>query len=279
MSIYIASGKEIPYSFGKNYKVIIVGAKSKEHKNFKFCYDDEGVSISEKNPYYCELTALYWVWKNTNDEIVGLNHYRRFFWLANPNLRCEQKNIMDYRELPDMIDASNVDRILEKYDIILPMKRFYLDGVEKQYQLNNRKTDYDVTRDVVHDLCPEYLPSFENVSLGTGLYVCNMFIMKRRYFNQYMEWLFPILFEVEKRIAIPYDDTYQRRVFGFLAERLLNVFVLYNKLTVKELPMIFVSENYSQDSYIGLKYELQRKFPALSKKIYSSYQIIKSVLR
>lgn len=97
-----------------------------------------------------------------------------------------------------MIDASNVDRILEKYDIILPMKRFYLDGVEKQYQLNNRKTDYDVTRDVVHDLCPEYLPSFENVSLGTGLYVCNMFIMKRRYFNQYMEWLFPILFEVEK---------------------------------------------------------------------------------
>ncbi len=278
MSIYIASGNEIDCPFGKDYKVIIVGARGKEHRNPEYCYDDTGISISEKNPYYCELTALYWIWKNTNDEIVGLNHYRRFFWLSKPDLKYVQKNIMDYKNLSDLIDAQSVNKILEKSDIILPTKRLFLDGVEKQYQINHRKKDYDTMRRVICELYPEYLPAFEHVSIGQGVYPCNMFIMKRNCFNKYMEWLFSILFEVEKRIVIPYQDTYQRRVFGFLAERLLNVFVLHHKLRIKELPMIFVSEEYHSDICIGWKYKVERRFPDFSRRIYPFYKRIKNIL-
>ena len=41
-----------------------------------------------------------------------------------------------------------------------------------------------------------------------------------------MQLLFPILENTEKKITLP-TDTYQARVFGFLAERLFSAFVIY----------------------------------------------------
>ena len=55
-----------------------------------------------------------------------------------------------------------------------------------------------------------------------------------------MKWLFSILSEVEKNIP-PKDDVYQNRTFGFMSERLFNVFLEYKKCKVKELPIIFLT--------------------------------------
>jgi hypothetical protein len=75
-----------------------------------------------------------------------------------------------------------------------------------------------------------------------GLSHFNMFITKKNIFDNYCEWLFRLLFEVEKDVKIsPY--TYQARVFGFMSERLLQLYVVHNKLNVKYLPFYFITND------------------------------------
>lgn len=71
------------------------------------------------------------------------------------------------------------------------------------------------------------------------MYTNNMFIANRKIFTEYMTWLFSIIEEMEKRIDEPDGD--DPRIFGFLSERLLNLYVGHNRLKVKEVPMIFIN--------------------------------------
>ena len=80
---------------------------------------------------------------------------------------------------------------------------------------------------------------------GTKLHLFNMFVMKREDFDRYMKWLFDILFELEKRIDISNYDSYQKRVFGFLSERLWNIWLDQEKLSTYELKVINIEgENF-----------------------------------
>ena len=52
------------------YLPLHVGKAGKEEMGF--AGDDTGENISRKNPYYCELTGLYWLWKNVHTDYKGL---------------------------------------------------------------------------------------------------------------------------------------------------------------------------------------------------------------
>lgn len=69
------------------------------------------------------------------------------------------------------------------------------------------------------------------------MYAYNMFVMSSNHFNEYMTWLFAVLEEAESRIDVSKYDAYNQRLFGFLSERLLNVWVNARKLRVKEYPV------------------------------------------
>ena len=73
-----------------------------------------------------------------------------------------------------------------------------------------------------------------------------MFITKWEYFDAYSEWLFDILFEVERRVP-PIDDPVQSRIYGYMSERLINVFCEYHHLHVKHIPLIMPLDNYQDN--------------------------------
>ena len=121
--------------------------------------DDMDENISEKNPYYCELTGLYWAWKNLKDaEVVGLVHYRRYFTAKSPFFR------RGHEPLRCILTYGELDNLLAQYDLLVPKKRIY--AVETLYSHYAHTFDghqLDETKRIVAALYPDYLDSLDRV--------------------------------------------------------------------------------------------------------------------
>lgn len=196
--------------------------------------DNSGINISNKNKNYCELTALYWIWKNigiSKYDYIGLDHYRRHFTTAI--LKSKSSPILSSKELGDFLKKNAVD-------IILPKKRHYwIETNYSQYVHAHHKEDLEITREAIKLLCPDFLPSYDNVMKKTNGHRFNMFIMRSDILNEYCTWLFPILEYVEEHIDISNYSDYDARIFGFIGERLLDVWLLKTNYTYKDISYIF----------------------------------------
>ena len=190
----------------------------------RFVRDDAGENISGKNPRYCELTALYWGWKNLDCEYLGLAHYRRHFRGAGP---CRT------------MTAAELDAALEKAPVLVTRPRDYrIETVESHYAHTFDGAHFDAVRATLAERQPGFLDAFERVLGGTRLHICNMAVMRRDVLDEYCTWLFDILFEVEKRLDVSGYSPSDQRVFGYLAERLLDVYVLNHHLRWVQCPVV-----------------------------------------
>ncbi len=190
--------------------------------------DDTGPNISAKNPNYCELTALYWGWKNLDAEYLGLAHYRRY--LAKPGLGRGRARLPSKKEL---------QRALQGCDILLPKKRHYwIETNYSQYVHAHHQQDLDVTRAILAESWKAYLPAFDEVMRRRSGHRFNMFVMQKELAQRYCTWLFAVLFELERRLDISSYNANDARVFGFVAERLLDVWLLQEGLPYRELPVL-----------------------------------------
>lgn len=230
--IYVITHKEFDFSIldSTYYRVLQVG-QGKKCTGVEL-WDDTGENISKKNAYYCELTGLYWIWKNSleeEDELTGLVHYRRFFTSKISYLVYQYFGIM-----PKNLSGNKIEKILKKYDIILPTPKATFKTINELYFIFHNGEDIEITRDAIKKVSPEYLSTFDKVMNMHHYFFGNMMICSRKLINTYSEWLFAILDEIETNIDIEkYDNEYQKRVFGFVAERLLQVWVIHNKLNIK----------------------------------------------
>ena len=219
--------------------------------------DSTGDNISDKNHIYSELTGWYWIWKNKKHDYVGTSHYRRYFTASNANIWChfsklllffvglkKKRHGLYYVSQPKfwlhkILSENEMKSILKKYDVILPQKKIFKYSVYDQYRKRHNEEDIKITRKILEDNYPDYLQAFDTVFNGRELYAFNMFIMPWQLFDNYMEWLFSILFKLEKKADIDLGDTYQKRVCAFMAERLKTVWVQHQNLKAKELPVLY----------------------------------------
>lgn len=229
------------------YLPIQVGASLSDDLGYQ--KDNEGINISEKNKNYCELTGLYWLWKNKiNDyDYIGLDHYRRYF--ASSNFGNKKDRIIDSKQLT---------KLLENNDVLLPRQRnYFIETNYTQYIHSHHKEDLDLTRQIIKDKYSDYLKSYDYVMNLTKGHRFNMFVMKSDILNDYCTWLFDILFELEKRLDISNYDKNDARVFGFVSERLLDVYIKRNNIAYKDIPYVYMEDINWIDK--GWKF-IKRKF-------------------
>lgn len=250
--IFVATHKNYWMPQNSMYKPIQVGCLNKE-KLFEIG-DDKGDNISCKNESFCELTALYWIWKNIKSDYVGLVHYRRYFDFKDTSyfLRERRISVAQIEEVEKFIGIEKLQKHIDEYDFILPKPGYAKEGVEKEYRKSHIDHDMDILKTIIVRLYPDYEKSMKKVLSGHKIYYCNMFFCKWDLFDEYMQWLFKILFEVERHITLS-KDPYQRRVFGFMAERLFNIYLFHNNYRIKELPIIYIDEKESGTKRVSLR--------------------------
>ncbi|MDC4186164.1 DUF4422 domain-containing protein [Loigolactobacillus coryniformis] len=199
------------------YLPIFVGKDLHPDVNHTFQGDNTGDNISIKNAHYNELTAIYWAWRNLAADAIGLVHYRRYLSLH------KQKN------LATILTQQQTESLLQQHDIVLPKKRdYYIESNYSHYVHAHHKEPLNLTRKIIEQDYPAYLNAFDQVMQRKSAHMFNMFIMKKRPFNEYCQWLFDILAKVEQNLDISDYNQYETRVYGFISERLLDVWLAVN---------------------------------------------------
>lgn len=169
--------------------------------------DNEGDNISIRNKEYCELTALYWIWKHDSSKYKGLCHYRRHFEFDETMLA----------------KLSNSD-----IDVVLTLPIFNFPSVGEVYKQDHILDDWNVMVKAIELIAPEYYTAAKQLQNGIYYYGYNMFVARREIFDDYCQWLFPILAYCEDHCGIK-GDKYQNRYIGFLAERLLSIYFTHHE--------------------------------------------------
>lgn len=256
IKIIIATHKKYTMPIDEMYLPVQVGSEGKE--NIGYTPDNTGNNISLKNSYYCELTGLYWAWKNLNADYIGLSHYRRHFTCSKKIPKTEKE------KFEILLNSKQANELLNDVDIILPKKRkYYIENLYDHYKHTMFIEPLDETRNIIKEQCPEYLPEFDKLHKRTSSHMFNMFVMKKEYLDQYCEWLFKILFELEKRVDPKQYDSFQARYLGRVSELLLDVWINTNKLNYKEVKVIDMQNvnwlkkgtAFLRAKFFGKKYE------------------------
>ncbi len=223
--------------------------------------DNTGGNISELNRSFAEITALYWIWKNTNSPFVGMFQYRRFLSLNDnahypyvkfPSMRFRHLGL---KHLESFAKPFLHDLELEKkyilpwfatHDILVsePIKL----NAYQQYKKEHYISDLDAALNIIKQKYPQmYDFALQNLNSEEGFYPSNLFITRREILNQYAEWLFSILLPLHEELKdeIAARNTEQKLASAYLSERLFTIYFRYqqkyNGLRIKEFPFALAS--------------------------------------
>lgn len=239
--VYVVTHKDAKLdALPEGYKIIHAGHATAKEK-FGYAGDDTGDNISMLNRYLNEITALYWIWKNTRHAIIGLNHYRRFFTELDDSSFAVEK----------ILSRAKAEEILRDYDMIVVTGDFF---VLTQHELKMLVCGEDLNsfiekifREHISRKQPEYLEAFNRVSGSRAEFMYEMFITRRKVFDAYCEWLFSFVIDVTDEVLArtniaQIDNPRKYRAIGLIAERLLTVWLMKNRLRLKSLPMLYRSD-------------------------------------
>jgi hypothetical protein len=234
ITVIVASHKAVPTPPVPNdplYLPVFAGAAGKPGiLPDRFLPDNQGDQISAKNPYYCELTCLYYGWKNLSYHALGLAHYRRYFM---SNKRGKKAVLTD----------NEAQNLLKQTNCILPNKRrYYIETNYSHYVHAHNAEGIDKTLQIIREHYPQYAKAADTVMNRTWAHMFNMFIMEKSLCDRYCGWLFELLGRLEQELDITNWDKSEQRVFGYVAELMTDVFLLANDIGYIECRVRFLQK-------------------------------------
>lgn len=223
------------------YMPIQVGKALHPELDLGFQCDNTGDNISEKNGSYCELTALYWAWKNLKDvDYIGLCHYRRYF---DFNKKGKVNAYPHINKLNHLKDNDIIIDKLKKYEIIVPSYSVLPSSLFAHYGYFHNSEDMREVERIIGSKYPDYMDSFTYIMYHNNkFHQYNMFITSWKIFDTLCNWIFGILSQLEQVLHIEHYNPIQRRIYGYISERLLNVFIYHNNLSIINCPLAFISD-------------------------------------
>ena len=250
-AMYVVTHKKLPpehvQRLPEGYKVIHAGRAL--GKDLGYLGDDTGDNISALNPYLNELTAIYWIWKNTSHSIIGHCSYRRFFTTAEekPLNQIDDYNF-SYEKILTKNEALN---LLVDCDIVVTrLAQHYTPQIEDiSVPVGEDLAKFAATIMKKHLLRvhPDYVDAFDYVIDSPSYYECHMFITRRNIFDEYCKWLFSFILdafnEVFHEVSLSKLSSRTRRLVGFFCERMFTVWLMKNRLRIKEINKMFLNKN------------------------------------
>lgn len=251
--ILVCCHKQDTFKSDEVYMPIHVG-KALSKYDLSIQGDDEGDNISSENPHFCELTGLYWAWKNmTPVDYIGLCHYRRYFNFHDKGTMFSDYTVIKSKDFESLdLSLPDIDNLFKRYDIIISKPRCYPYSLAIDYSVCQVSEDLRSLFTIVEKLYPEYMSDMNEVfNKSNKLSHYNMMIMRWHDFDKYCKWLFNILFEAKKEINIEHYNAVQGRIWGYMSERLLSVYVRHERMNVKHFPIYWINDDVIQKSFIN----------------------------
>lgn len=225
MKIYVASSAldkplQSDYKLIKDEVLLQVGAALTDKRIMPGVVTDfVGQNISDRNKQYCELTGLYWIWKNAQEDYVGLVHYRRHFLLPHDWLQR---------------------MITNNIDVILPVPLYVLPNIAENYMERHIASDWKFLMDYFKTELPDEYEDVERIFSGNLYSPCNMIIANKVVLDKMCSWLFPIVNAVAEHGG-KRDDAYMNRYPGFISERLITYFF---EKHINEYNLVYANKNF-----------------------------------
>ena len=237
-------------------------------------HDDEGENISGLNKEFCEMTAQYWAWKNLKADYYGFFHYRRYLSFSDQRfLEDSYGNVYEPSLTEDTRQQSriihrygwaddHIREVMREYDVVTIQPRSVQsrgrnENVIQQFASASylHVKDLRCVMEIIQERYPEYVKAAKQYLLGSEAYYCNMYICRSDIFDQYCNWVFPILEEFCKRTDMSNYNTAEQRTPGHLAERLWGVYYCWLKETgmyrMKETQCIVFSHTEKRNYNLG----------------------------
>lgn len=254
--------------------------------------DDTGENISAENPYYAELSAQYWAWKNYdkigNPDYIGFMHYRRHFIFNEKYSPTVQNKTFEYGYsafkfdyiTEDYFSETGLDDLHIKETVLGTDIIFIKKANEKYLNCKNGKedfvknchgsneSDYENCMKLISQIYPQYAEEIKELNKGPYRYFYNMFIMKKEEFFEYSEFLFSILEEFKKQINVVTYSEKAARVLGYMGEFILSLYAFKKhkdkSKCIKELYSSFILNTEEEKSDLKPAFDNNNNVIAMS---------------